>query len=272
MATDQVLLNVSQTQAVPLNYNVPPSAELALQSVRATFDGTGAAGSFLPALEIIGPGGIGPFTFVDQSTPISAGASADVTFGPFLRGAASTSGGGIQFDQNNVGDWLGIECQNTTFNGLVLQQDQAGGLVNLVSNANNSRIVLDANNSGAEIILNNNALGGDGGGVQISTDGNLDVGCGGVVDMTGHGCTLSSSGNTNVAVLASDGLTEVTSRNSGVIVSAGAGQTIQVNTTGGALEVNTDNLSFFGNVPVAQQSATTLAQVITALQNYGLLA
>ena len=89
MASDQVLVNAPQVQGVPFDYQVPGSTELALQSVTAVFDGSGAGSSFLPALQIIGPGGVVAATFVDKDNAVTAGDSAEVTFGTFLRKQAA---------------------------------------------------------------------------------------------------------------------------------------------------------------------------------------
>ena len=248
-----------------------PTGGLDVMTVYVAIDASAAAGPVTANLTIEDQSGT-VIAKQAQSGTVPSGATGSATWALRLSAsAAASTGSGIQFDQNNVGDWLGIECLNTTLGGLTLQQDHAGGLVNLVSNANNSRIVLDANADNAIIQLNNNSPGGNGGGVQVSTDGNFDVGSGGVIDMTGKGASLISQGALNAAVVQSDGLCQVTSTGGDVIVSSGSSNNVQVNTTFGALEVNTAQISFFGNTPVAQQTATTLAQVIAALQNYGLL-
>lgn len=90
--SDQVLLSVPQLQAAPLDYPVPAAQEIGLQTATATFDGSGAAGQFLPALQIIGPGGIVAGTFVNPNSPVAAGGEAEVTFGSFLTGALAGSG------------------------------------------------------------------------------------------------------------------------------------------------------------------------------------
>lgn len=255
----------------PFTYKVPPSLEVVPVAATATFDGTGAAGDFLACLSFYAQSGE-LLSRVYPTAKVTAGEVAAVSYAPFPGGLTSAAtGSGIQFDQNNVGDWLGIECLNTTLGGLTLKQDHAGGFIEAVSDATNSRVILQANADGALIQLNNNSLAGLGGGVQISTDGNLDVGCGGVVDMTGHGASLISQGAGNVAVLQSDDLCQVTSTGGGVIVSCDPNHDVQVNTTFGALEVNTAKLSFFSNTPVAQQATpATLADVIALLQAYGL--
>lgn len=93
MPTDQVLINLPQIQAVPLNYVLPAASELLLQAATATFDGTAAGTSFLPCMQIIGPGGVVAATFVDPSVSVQAGGSAEVTFGPFLRSRTTLPGG-----------------------------------------------------------------------------------------------------------------------------------------------------------------------------------
>lgn len=81
--SDQVLASLPDVASGNSDYPQAQSAEWQIESVRAIFDGTGAGGPFLPALQIIGPGGKIAGTYVDRSTPIAAGAEADVTWGPF---------------------------------------------------------------------------------------------------------------------------------------------------------------------------------------------
>jgi len=110
MANDTFLANLEQVASVPLDYPIPGSLELALQSVTATFDGTSAASSYLPALQVIGPGNIAPFTFVNPNGAVSAGDSAEVTFGTFLGGIAGGGGsfpGGID-STTTAGDTFGV--------------------------------------------------------------------------------------------------------------------------------------------------------------------
>jgi hypothetical protein len=94
MADVQIL--AQGTQAAPLDYPVPPTSEILLRAAGATFDGTGAAGAFLPAIVITPPSGVPLPPFVTD-TAVAAGSSAEVAFAPFLRGVTastpSTSGG-----------------------------------------------------------------------------------------------------------------------------------------------------------------------------------
>ena len=84
-AADQLAINLPSVSSAPSDYVVPGSQEIEIQTVTATFDGTGASGAFLPALQIISDGGITMATFVDTSVSVAKGGSAEVTFGTFLR-------------------------------------------------------------------------------------------------------------------------------------------------------------------------------------------
>lgn len=79
------------TKAAPNDWVLPASLEMTLKAARALFDGTGAGGAFLPALEIISDSGTPVGTYV-AGTAVSAGSSADVSFAPFLKGATASGG------------------------------------------------------------------------------------------------------------------------------------------------------------------------------------
>jgi hypothetical protein len=81
----------------PLSYIVPGAQEIVLKSLFASFDGTGAGGSFLPCVRIVAPGGGVVAEYITDSA-VAAGSSAEVSFAPFLRGAAASTpstGGGL---------------------------------------------------------------------------------------------------------------------------------------------------------------------------------
>jgi hypothetical protein len=78
------------TGSAPLSYTVPGSQEIVLKSLFASFDGSGAGGAFLPCVRIVAPGGGVVAEYIADSA-VAAGSSAEVTFAPFLRGAASGS-------------------------------------------------------------------------------------------------------------------------------------------------------------------------------------
>ena len=76
---DVAIVNQTVT-ATPSDYLVPGTQGLRLKAVRAVIDGTGAAGSFLPALQLLDPAGHVMWTAFDKSTPVAAGGSADVSW------------------------------------------------------------------------------------------------------------------------------------------------------------------------------------------------
>lgn len=92
-----VKVNLNDRATGHLDYDVPATAEFLLKQAFASYDGVSAASAWLPALQLIGPDGNIAGSYVTGST-VAAGGSADVTFGPFLRGATTgstpvTSGG-----------------------------------------------------------------------------------------------------------------------------------------------------------------------------------
>lgn len=68
--------------AAPKGYVVKGAQEIVLKSVSASFDGTSAAGAFVPAFQLIDPSGVvaGTYTFGGS---LSVGATADITWFPF---------------------------------------------------------------------------------------------------------------------------------------------------------------------------------------------
>lgn len=79
-----IAIKQAQVMAVPTSYTIPGAQEILIKSVRATFDGTSAAGSFVPTLQIVSPGGtIVAECPLDQT--LAAGVSADVSFFPGLK-------------------------------------------------------------------------------------------------------------------------------------------------------------------------------------------
>lgn len=66
----------------PIQYQLAPGEALTVESASATFDGSAAAGAFLPCIAFYAPSGeLLSRTFPVDS--IAAGASAEVTFAPF---------------------------------------------------------------------------------------------------------------------------------------------------------------------------------------------
>jgi hypothetical protein len=79
---DGPALIVQPGGTVPYSYQLAPGESLALESVSADFDGSGAAGAFLPSLALYAQSGeLLSRTFPADS--VAAGGSAEVTFAPF---------------------------------------------------------------------------------------------------------------------------------------------------------------------------------------------
>lgn len=108
---------VSLGQAdAPEEYTVPNAVEIIPRAINATFDGTGASGSFLPTVEIVSDGGV-VVARVPCQTTVAAGDTAEVTFAPFLRAssAAPTPSTGSNYSAggdsgspvgNKTGAWI----------------------------------------------------------------------------------------------------------------------------------------------------------------------
>lgn len=79
---------IPQVQAAPATYTVKPAVEFILKSVRATFDGSGASGDFVPVLTLISDSGHEISESADAGT-FPAGASGRASF--FPRGLARKS-------------------------------------------------------------------------------------------------------------------------------------------------------------------------------------
>lgn len=91
---DVPIVNRATTTA-PKDYTLPQSQEILLRAVRADIDGTGAAGVFLPALQLLSPDGVVMWTAVDPNLSVAAGASASVSWFPGVTSQAIASGSGI---------------------------------------------------------------------------------------------------------------------------------------------------------------------------------
>jgi hypothetical protein len=79
---DGPALIVQPGGVVPYEYQLAPGESFALSTVAATFDGSGAGGTFLPAVAIYAQSGeLLSRTFPGDS--LAPGSSAEVTFSPF---------------------------------------------------------------------------------------------------------------------------------------------------------------------------------------------
>lgn len=90
MATDDKQILVTGTAPAPADWKVPGNGQVRPKVVYASYDGSGAAGDFFPALKLISDGGevVGIF---QCDTSVAAGGSADVSWFPGggLGGAAT---------------------------------------------------------------------------------------------------------------------------------------------------------------------------------------
>lgn len=91
-----VTIAATGSTSAPLSYTVAGAQEIIIRSLFASFDGTGAAGAFLPCVQVVSPAGQVVIEAITDAS-VAAGSSADVTFAPFLKGAAaaSTAGAGL---------------------------------------------------------------------------------------------------------------------------------------------------------------------------------
>jgi hypothetical protein len=77
---DVAILN-PQVEAAPTGYTIPGAQEIILKSVKASYDGTGAAGNYVPVLQFVAPNG----TIVSEcplGSTVTAGDDVDVTWFP----------------------------------------------------------------------------------------------------------------------------------------------------------------------------------------------
>lgn len=87
----------------PKDYTLPQSQEIILKCVRATIDGSGAAGSFLPALQLVSNNGDVMWTAINASQTVTAGGSVNVTWFPGVSTATtSTAGSSLMAARVNI--------------------------------------------------------------------------------------------------------------------------------------------------------------------------
>jgi hypothetical protein len=102
---DVAIVNTTVT-TTPTDYTVPGTQEIIVKAVRASIDGSGAASSYLPALQLLDSAGHVMWTAVNTASPVAAGASADVSWFPGLGGPNSggSSGSTLQDKASIYGD------------------------------------------------------------------------------------------------------------------------------------------------------------------------
>lgn len=193
--TDQQQL--TGTGATPQTIVVESAQQLLPKAAFATFDGSGAAGDFLPVVKLIGPGNVVAAQAVGDV--VTAGASVDQTWFRGLAKPGSSGGsGGLQFGgtrhdygPDNEGGWLYVqtnESQDT--HGVVgqigsLLQDNSGDGVALAAVAPPNGPPI----SEAIITPTSFSLGVDGGGANPQGISMTPVGADTFMDFT-QGATV----------------------------------------------------------------------------------
>jgi hypothetical protein len=94
VATDDQQILVAGTEATPAAFVIPGNGQLRPKAVFASYDGTGAGGSFVPALKIISDGGE-TVAICPADVTLAAGASADVSWFPRVAAAAQAASSGV---------------------------------------------------------------------------------------------------------------------------------------------------------------------------------
>lgn len=117
-----IAINAQAVIAAGTGYTVPGSQEILVKSIRASYNGAGAVGSFRPVLQVIDPGGV-VVAECDIGTTLAAGASADCSWFPGVRQA----GGGTLETTNPAGSPLVSPTTELEFgSGFVLSNPSAG--------------------------------------------------------------------------------------------------------------------------------------------------
>lgn len=80
--------------AVPFGYTVSETGTLTVTSAHATFSGAAASGAYLPCLSFYAQNGVLLGRYFPDSGAVAAGSDADVSYGPFLGGAAPAATAG----------------------------------------------------------------------------------------------------------------------------------------------------------------------------------
>lgn len=250
-------------QDSPASVEIPGSVSIEPSAATATFDGTGASGSFLACLTFRAQSGE-LLSRVFPQTQVAAGDVAQVSYAPFPGGMISPGGGGIEFDTDNEGGYLDVTTNDNDGAGYGMQLangatggqritstgETAGYAQEFLNNGNGTTLILVQRQGGLEITLPDH----DNTGITTDVHGNDNAGIGTFIAGTNNsGWTLDVSGTGNSGI-------SIRGR-----ASAGGGVSIQA--------LPTERLGFFGHAVVVQQpTPVTLGDVIALLRAYGLAA
>lgn len=111
--------------AAPGDWQLQPSLVFVPKAVNATFDGSGAGGDFLPALQIVSDSGA-VISTVPVGSTVTAGDTAEVTWAPFLENASGGACGGKIDATVTVGSTCGVHSVGQP-PGTVLTSDGGSG-------------------------------------------------------------------------------------------------------------------------------------------------
>jgi len=96
------------THAAPSQRVTKDTEDFVILAINATFDGTAAAGAFLPCVEIVSDAGEIVARCPADAT-VAAGSSAEATFAPFLRSSSTTDlAGFLHWGTNTDSSALGL--------------------------------------------------------------------------------------------------------------------------------------------------------------------
>jgi hypothetical protein len=182
---------IPDTAAAPKDYTLSGAQEIALKSVRALIDGTGAGSAFLPTLQLLDPNGHVMWEGAAQST-VAAGGSADVSWFPVgaqLGGATGTGAVISAYAFKSAGfPTFGVGVHNLTFGSLIKNDPtfsaSGGAPFSFVDLAHGGQVRIDAtvewgSNTGApysgEFIVQTNMLDSTNAPVQQMTGPNWQV-------------------------------------------------------------------------------------------------
>src|SRR5438034_1127140 len=139
--------------AAPSTYELPGSAEFILKCVRALFDGSGAAGTYLPTVELLSDSGQVIAKAADQNVSVAAGADADVSWFPRVRRGQAVTALGSQCTL------LGSGNGNTTLTITLTKAVPARGVLSVIFNA--ARVAAPDNTPSAPLtVADSNAVPG----------------------------------------------------------------------------------------------------------------
>lgn len=125
--------------AAPKGYTVKGAQEIILRCVSGSFDGTSAAGSFVPAVQVVDPSGFIVGTYVLGSTLV-AGASADVSWFP-LRKTTTSAGPAPPNPISDLFAWYDFSDTST------LSLNGSGGIFNVTDKSGNGHTLTSSSSA-----------------------------------------------------------------------------------------------------------------------------